>query len=88
MSMYCHTLSTTSNNIYVYVGRKRNALPSAASLAAAHKGKIKNIHSATLNELKEESNPGVVILKLETEALAYDKEQIRKFGRTGKVVRY
>ena len=65
----------------VSTGKGMPYLPSAASLAAAHKGKIKNIHS---NEMKEENNPGIVILKFEVhEILAYDKEQIKRFGQTG-----
>lgn len=58
-------------------------MPSAASLAAAHKGKIKNIHSAVLRDMKEEKNSGIVILKFESETLAYDDEQKKKFGLTG-----
>ena len=58
-------------------------MPSAASLAAAHKGKIKNIRSTALKDLKEENCPGVVILKFESEAKAYDMEQTRKVGQTG-----
>ena len=57
-------------------------MPSAASLTATHKGKIKIIRSVVLKELKE-NNPGVVILKFESEALAYDKEQTRKIEQTG-----
>ena len=56
-------------------------MPSAASLAAAHKGKIKNIWSAALKDL--ENCPGVVILEFESEAKAYDMEQTRKVGQTG-----
>ena len=36
-------------------------------MAAAHKGKIKNIRSTALKEMKEENNPGIVILKFESE---------------------
>ena len=57
-------------------------IPSAASLAAAHKGKIKNIRSTVLRDMKEEKNPGIVILKFESEALTYDDEQ-KKIGSTG-----
>lgn len=57
-------------------------MPSAGSLAAAHKGKIKNIRSAVLRDMKEE-NSGIVILKFESETLAYDDEQKKRFGLTG-----
>ena len=39
-------------------------LPAAASLAAAHEGRIKNIRATTLRETNEKRNPGVVILTL------------------------
>ena len=50
-------------------------LPAAASLAAAHKGKVKNIRASTLRETRELRNPGVVILTFEEETLQYDKQQ-------------
>ena len=57
-------------------------MPLAASLAAAHEDKIKNIRSAALKDLKENC-PGVVIHKFESEAKAYDMEQTRKVGQAG-----
>ena len=58
-------------------------MPAAASLAAAHKGKIKNIRSTTLQETKEEHNPRVVIINFEKEAMEYDRHQVVKTGAAG-----
>ena len=58
-------------------------LPAAASLAAAHKGKLKNIRASTLHETKESRNPGVVILTFEEETLKYDKQQSEQLGYPG-----
>ena len=58
-------------------------LPAAASLAAAHKGKVKNIRASTLRETKELRNPGVVILTFEEETLQYDKQQSEQVGPQG-----
>lgn len=58
-------------------------MPAAASLAAAHKGKIKNIRASTLCETKESRNPGVVILTFEEETLLYDKQQNQEIGNPG-----
>ena len=58
-------------------------MPAAASLAAAHKGKIKNICRTTLRETKDEHNPWVVIISFEKEAMAYDRQQVLKTGAVG-----
>ena len=58
-------------------------LPAAASLSAAHKGRIKNIRAATLRESKNERTPGVVILTFEEESLKYDKQNEDRLGHTG-----
>ena len=50
-------------------------LPAAASLLAAHKGRIQNIRAATLRETKEERNLGVVILTFEDESRRYDQSE-------------
>ena len=60
-------------------------LPAAASLAAAHKGKLQNICAATLRETKEERNPGVVVLQFENETLKYDQQQTKQFGSLGEL---
>ncbi len=65
------------------VGKGMPYMPAAASLAAAHKGKVKNIRSAVLRETKEDRNPGVVIINFESETLAYDKKQVMKTGAAG-----
>ena len=58
-------------------------LPAAASLAAAHKGKVKNIRASTLRETRELRNPGFVILTFEEETLQYDKQQSEQVGPQG-----
>ena len=58
-------------------------MPAVASLAAAHKEKIKNIRATALRETKEERNPGVIILGFEDQALAYDKQQMKELGQSG-----
>lgn len=58
-------------------------MPAAASLAAAHKGRIKNIRTTTLRDTKDERNPGVVILTFEDECLKYDKQNESQLGHTG-----
>lgn len=58
-------------------------LPAAASLAAAHKGKVKNIRASTLRETSELRNPGVVVLTFEDETLKYDKQQSEQLGHPG-----
>lgn len=55
-------------------------LPAAASLAATHKGRIKNIRSAALRESKEERNPGFVILTFEEECLSLDRSLLAELG--------
>lgn len=63
-------------------------LPAAASLAAAHKGKIKNIRASSLRETKEERNPGVVILSFEEATLKEDEHHTQQFGCQGKCILY
>ena len=58
-------------------------LPAAASLAAAHKGKVKNIRASTLRETRVLRNPGVVIFTFEEETLQYDKQQSEQVGPQG-----
>lgn len=58
-------------------------MPAAASLAATHKGKIKNIRAAVLKETKEARNPGVVILSFEGESIEYDKKCTDILGGPG-----
>ena len=52
-------------------------------MAAAHKGRVKNIRASTLRETKEERNPGVVILTFEEETIKYDKQQAELLGHPG-----
>ena len=69
--------------LYFIVGKGMPYLPAAASLAAAHKGKVKNIRASTLRETRELRNPGVVILTFEEETLQYDKQQSEQVGPQG-----
>ena len=58
-------------------------LPAAASLAATHKGRVKNIRASALHDTKDSRNPGVVILTFENEAFAYCKRQAEELGNPG-----
>jgi len=71
--------------MYVFsIGKGMPYIPAAASLAATHKGKIKNIRAAMLKETKEERIPGVVILSFENDSVEYDKHGAEQFGSLGK----
>ncbi len=74
---------TQNTNNTLNAGKGMPYLPAAASLAAAHKGRIKNIRSAALREEKEERNPGFVILTFEDESLTFDRSNLDKFGYSG-----
>ena len=50
-------------------------MPGAASLAATHRGKIKNIRLSTLRDASQNIDPRACILDFEKEAVAYDKKQ-------------
>lgn len=50
-------------------------MPGAASLAATHRGKIKNIRLSTLQDASQNIDPRACILDFEKEAVAYDKKQ-------------
>lgn len=50
-------------------------MPGAASLAATHRGKIKNIRLSTLRDAGQNVDPRACILDFEKESLAYDKKQ-------------
>jgi 1,4-dihydroxy-2-naphthoyl-CoA synthase len=67
----------------LYIGKGIPYLPAAASLAAAHKGKVKNIRASALRDTKDSRNPGVVILTFEENALAYCKGQTEELGNPG-----
>ena len=55
-------------------------LPASASLAAAHKGRVKNIRASALHDTKDSR---VVILTFEDEAFAYCKRQAEELGNPG-----
>ena len=48
-------------------------MPGASSLAATHRGKIKNIRLSTLRGDENSADPRASILHFENSALAYDK---------------
>ena len=53
-------------------------MPAAASLAAAHKGRIKNIRLSTLRDSQQTSDFRSCILNFEREACQYDNSMKRK----------
>ena len=67
-----------------YTGKGMPYMPAAASLAAAHKGKIGNIRMAALRETKEDRSAGVVIMNFEKQSVVYDRQQVSKTGAAGK----
>ena len=48
-------------------------MPGAASLAATHRSKIKNIRLTTLRDTHSNIDPRTAILDFEKDALGYDK---------------
>ena len=58
----------------------------AASLAATHKGKVKNIQAAVLSETKEVRNPGVVIHYFENKTTEYDKQSKEQMDGPGMLI--
>ena len=58
-------------------------MPGAASLAAAHRGKIKNIRLSTLRDAQQNVDPRTCILDFEKESLAYDRQQRLSTGVEG-----
>ena len=48
-------------------------MPGAASLAATHRAKIKNIRLSTLHDTRQTLDPKSVILDFERDTLNYDK---------------
>ena len=56
-------------------------MPSAASLAAAHKGKFKNLRLLTLRD--NHVDPRSCMLRLEKDALEYDKSNKENIGIQG-----
>ncbi len=53
-------------------------MPAAASLAAAHKGRIKNIRLSTLRDSQQTSDFRSCILNFEREIRQYDNSMKRK----------
>lgn len=48
-------------------------MPGAASLAATHKGRIKNIRLSTLRDSQQTSDPRSYILNFEKDTISLDK---------------
>ena len=61
-------------------------IPAVASLAAAHKRKIKNIRAAVLKDTKEERSLGAIVCSFEIESIEYDKQSTDVFGTLGMYV--
>lgn len=62
-------------NVNTYTGKGMEYMPGVASLAATHRGKIKNIRLSTLRDANQNIDPRACILDFEKESLAYDKQQ-------------
>lgn len=58
-------------------------VPGAASLAATHRGKIKNIRLSTLRDAKQNVDHRACILDFEKEAIAFDKQQGKQATNDG-----
>ena len=54
------------------LGKGMDYMPAASALAAAHRGKLKNIRKATLRDNELMHDPRAYILQFEKEALAHD----------------
>ena len=59
----------------MYTGTGMDYMPGAASLAATHRGKIKNIRLSTLRDASQNLDQRSCILDFEKEAIAHDKKQ-------------
>ena len=55
-----------------YTGKGMSYMPGAASLAATHRGKVKNIRLSTLRDNQMTQDPKSCILNFEKETEAYD----------------
>ncbi len=53
-------------------------IPGAASLAATHRGKVKNLRLSTLRDCHQNADPRSSILDFEREAIALDKAMKEK----------
>ena len=66
----------------IMVGEGLPYMPGAASAAAAHKGKVKNIRLTTLRDVRQTKDSRGVILDFEKESTAYDKTMKEKVEGT------
>ena len=64
-------------NMYAVInlGKGMSYIPGAASLAATHRGKVKNIRLTTLRDANQNVDHRTCILDFEKEAIAFDKKQ-------------
>ena len=58
-------------------------IPGAASLAATHRGKVKNIRLSTLRDASQNVDHRACILDFEKEAIAFDNTQKRQSSNGG-----
>ena len=64
----------------LYTGKGMSYIPGAASLAATHTGRIKNICLSTLRDSEQTSDPQSCILSFEKDTVSFDKsmkEQVK-----------
>ena len=61
-------------------------MPGASSLAATHRGKIKNIRLSTLRGDENSADPRASILHFENNALAYDKTTKKETQGTQEII--
>ena len=64
-------------NVYAIInlGKGMSYIPGAASLAATHRGKVKNIRLTTLRDANQNMDHHTCILDFEKETIAFDKKQ-------------
>ena len=64
------------------VGKGLDYMPGAASLAATHKGRLKNVRLSALRD-GGHADPRACILKLESDAKRYDNSMKENIGVNG-----
>lgn len=69
--------------MYNYLGKGMEYMPSAASLAASHKGKLKNLRLKSLHD--HHGDTRACILSFEKHAKHHDSSMKKSIGIEGKV---
>ena len=64
--------------LLIVLGKGMSYMPGASSLAATHRGKVKNIRLSTLRDTQMISDPRSSILQFEKESIAYDSNAKRE----------